>query len=199
MGIELTQRACRRIAAIRKGHDTRLIARFIQCDEGSPRHVHLAAHLQIGRRILDIERNGVNGLYIRRHIFPHAAIPSCQTLDETAVLIDEIHGKSVDLQLRDVLHMVCAKPCLHAAVKVPKLVRIECIRQREHGLSEAHLPEIIGRLPADTLRRGVRCHQLRICFFQIHQLPVHMVEFKIRDLRSVQHIVQVAMMAELFF
>ena len=147
MGIELTQRACRRIAAIRKGHDARLIARFIQCDEGSPRHVHFAAHLQIGRRILDIERNGVNGLYIRRHIFPHAAIPSCQTLDEAAVLIDEIHGKSVDLQLRDVLHMVCAKPCLHAAVKVPKLVRIECIRQREHGLSEAHLPEIIGRFP----------------------------------------------------
>ena len=74
MGIQLAKGPCCGVPAVGKGHEPRFIPFFVEGDEAFPGHVHFASHFHVGRRIFNVKGNGVNGLYIGRHVFPHPAV-----------------------------------------------------------------------------------------------------------------------------
>ncbi len=58
------------------------------------------------------------------------------------------------------------------------------------------LDEPLARLAADTLRGRVLSDQVRMIRFELLQLPQHGIVFAIGDLRRVEHVIKMLVMAQ---
>ena len=74
-----------------------------------------------------------------------------------------------------------------------EFLRIERIIETEHRNGEPYLGKPLGRLPSNPLRRGIRRPERRVLLLQPPQFGEEPVVLIVRDLRSVQYIVQMLM------
>src|SRR5208282_3561648 len=70
--------------------------------------------------------------------------------------------------------------------------------EREHWRGMLRLDESLPRLAPHTLRRRVRRYQLRMLRFEPLKLVHQLVEVGVRNLRIVQHVVAILVVANFF-
>lgn len=140
-------------------------------------------------RVVDLERNAVEGLEVFGHILAHKAIAPGRTPGKDAVGILQRHREAIDLVLHHVPGRCDCFP--HPAVKVPDLVQGEHILQGVHAHGVLHLGKGIVPRPADPERRAVGLDILGVLLFQVHEFMVDAVVFIIRYQRIIQNIILV--------
>ena len=105
----------------------------------------------------------------------------------TPVLVEQVHGEPVDLQLAQVRHLADVAP--HPLGPRPQVVRGEGVVQAEHALEVLVRRELGGELAADLLGGRVGRRQLRVRLLERQQLAPERVELPVRDDRRVEHVV----------
>ena len=114
----MAQRTCRCVSRVFK---RRFICEFLflaQLFKGLVGHIHLAAHFQVLRRVLELCRNIPNGCDILSNILAHHTVAPGRSTHQLAVFIFKAAGKTVDLGLHHIVGLHTG--LLHAAVKIPQ-------------------------------------------------------------------------------
>ena len=106
--IELAQRAGRGVAGIGKGLQLVVAALGIELGEGLDGHVHFAADFNMGRIVVDAQRNRPNRADVVRNVFADPSVAAGDAADELAVLVNEVDCQPVDFQLDDVFQRFAA-------------------------------------------------------------------------------------------
>ena len=199
--VELADRARGGVAWVGEGWLPGLGALLVQPGERRAREIDLTAHLHQRRRILDPERDGVDGPQVRRDLLPHLAVPAGRSARELTALVDERDGEAVDLRLADVfdlLHLGAGGGGQPANADVPgaQLLLVARIGQREHRLEVADLLELLERLRPHALGGRVRGAQLGVRGLQIPQLVEELVVLGVRDLGVVEYVVAVVVVLD---
>ena len=119
-------------------------------------------------------------------------------MSETAVLVREGDGQTVDLRLERELQPPGREPGLGHQLRHPgmpghQFVLILGVGQREHGLAMSDLPEGGQRLPTHTLRGRVGRDQLGVALLEGTKLPIQRVVVGVEDLRAIEDVVAVVM------
>ena len=186
-GVELAQRARRRVSGVGKERLSELFLRLVERFKAGARHIYLAPDDEPRRRVLQMQRNGAHGLEIFRHILADEPVASRRTADKLAVYILECHREPIDFWLNTVrsLRLVFSE----ALVKLPQLVIGKHVLQalQRHGV--AYLLELGQRLTAHTLGGRIRRDLLRVLCLQILESAELVVIVVVRHLRRVLHIV----------
>ena len=166
-------------------------------------HDDFAAHFK-SRRMADqrqflclqAQGYGANGPDVGGYVLAHLAVAARDAAHQLAVLIGERHGKAIQLQFRHVFHLVAARQFAHAAVKVAQVVNRIGVVEAHHGRRVAHLGEFRGGRASHALRRGVGRDELRMLEFEFLQALHQLVELEVGDLRIVEHVVAVLVVAD---
>ena len=96
-------------------------------------YINLPTDFQAVRRALQQrERDGLDGPQVLSDILAHSAVAAGGALDEYAVLISQIDGQTVDLQLADQFDVGVVDQALGAAHPVFQVLAVEGIAQAEH-------------------------------------------------------------------
>ena len=193
-GIQLAQRACRRIPGICHQRLSRLRPAGVDVLKYPSRHKDLSPHGK-AERFGKLQRNGIHRFEVLRHVLADHAVSPCSATDEHARLVGQRHRKTVDLRL----HRISGRNhlSLHAAAEVLRLLKGKHVRQRVHPHAVRHLFKFIQRLSSHPLGRGGGAVKLRILLLQPFQLGKHPVVFVIGDLRCVVHIIFFRMVGQL--
>ena len=106
------------------------------------------------------------------------------------------HRQPVQLVLTDVADLrSLARQLAHASIPVAQFLFAVYVVERQHRPRVRHLREAFFRLAAHALRRRIGRHQLRMLGLQRLQLPHQRIEIGIGNLRRIQPIVQMLMVA----
>ena len=101
--VKLLKRTRRRVARVGERFAPGLLLALVQLHEAVARHVHLAAHLQLLRRVVrQAERHGADGLHVVRDIVAHLPVAARRSLHEPASLVAERHRHAIHLRLHAV-------------------------------------------------------------------------------------------------
>src|SRR5207302_4974338 len=177
----------------------------VQLFERFPRHHHFPANLEIRsqlrffqRRSIHAQRHRPDRLHIRRHILARRTVSARHPAHQHAIFVLQRNAQPVELVLRNVLDFFLAAPLSHAPVPFAQRIIRKRVVQAQHRPT---VPLGLKTLPwraAHTHRRRIRCHQLRLCRFQLFQPLHHPVVCRVRDLRLIQHLIPVFVIAQLF-
>ena len=86
---------------------------------------------------------------------------------------------------------------MHAPLPVTQFFLVVRIVKREHRNRVGNFDKPLARLAPNTLRGRIRRDQLRMSGFELLQLVHQAVEFRIADLRIVEHVIAVLVMPNL--
>ena len=135
-GIELTQRARRRVARIGEEPLFRRSLARVERRKILMRHVDLAAHLQHGgRAVFERLGNVVERTDIRGHILALKSVAARRCVDEAAALIAQRAGEAVDFRLRgedEIRRVSKLEKAAHPRGEVDDLFVREDVAEREH-------------------------------------------------------------------
>ena len=163
---------------------------LVECGEVGDREVDLAAHLDAGghgagqglRNRLD--RPGVSG-----HVLADVAVASGRGAHETAVLVEEVDGQAIDLDLGRHLEVVDAGGLGHAGLPPGELLKGEDVVEGHHLGEVAYLGET-GVDAAPHAHRGrIGAAQLRVALLDLLDLTVHAVVVRVREGRRITVVV----------
>ena len=119
--------------------------------------IDLPPDFQAVRRPLQQRKGyGLDGPQVLGDILTHGAVAAGGTQDEYAVLIGQIHGQTVDLQLADQFKVGIVDQALGAAQPIFQVLAVEGVAQAEHRRRVGGLSETIGRGASHSLSRRVR-------------------------------------------
>ena len=159
-GILLPQRTGRRIAGIFEGRFVLKLLLFFQFKECRVRHIDFAAHLQKVRRVGQFVRDVFDGHDVLGHILAHNAVAAGRAAHELAHAVFKADRKTIDFRLDDILRLDAS--LAHAGVKLPQLVKRECVLQTLHLDGVRYLAEFAAGRAADMLCGRGRCDQLGV-------------------------------------
>ena len=204
LGVELANRAGGRVAGVHERREARLSPALVELGEIAQRHVHLAAHLDEGRRvgIVEPQRDRADRPDVVRDVLPDLAVAAGRAPLERAVSVDEAHREAVDLRLGHVLEIRILDPLPGKVVAHPgdpraQLVGRSRVREREHPLGMAHLLQVADRLAPDPLRRRVGRDQLWVLGLDRAELIDQPVVRIVPDLRIIEDVIPVTVVVEL--
>src|SRR6202011_485852 len=92
---------------------------------------------------------------------------------------------------------VSASKLMDSALPTPKFFGVIGVNERKHGGGMPNFNEPFSRLSSHPLRRGVAGDEFRTGGFEPLKFLHQQVELGIRNLRIVEHIILVLMMANL--
>ena len=187
-GILLPQRSGCCIAGIFKRRSTLQFLLGTQVLKSLVRHIHLAAHFQKLRRILEGLGNAADGTHVCGNILTHHAVTAGGGADKLPVLILQAARKTVDFDLHDIFR--CDPGLADTAVKVPQFVKRKRIQQAFHLDSMGHLGQLAAGGAAHLLGGRCCCDKLRKLRFQFLQFPRQGIVFKILQLRRILIVVK---------
>jgi hypothetical protein len=154
--VQLTQRACSRVASVRRRFAAGCDLRLVEPVEALEREEDLAADLDPSRRPVSAhpERDRGDRPEIHGHVLPALAVTSRRAARQDAVLVDEGNGRPVDLRLEHVRDGLVGAKALPDVVG-PLLERLagRDLLERAHRREVRHLREPLGRRRADALGR----------------------------------------------
>ena len=186
-GVELAQRARRRVSGVGKERLSELFLRLVERFKAGARHIYLAPDDEPRRRVLQMQRNGAHGLEVFRHIFADEPVASRRAADKLAVYILECHREPIDFWLNTVrsLRLIFSE----ALVKLPQLVIGKHVLQalERHLMTDLH--KLRKRRAADAPRRAVGQRILRVLRLKLLESAELVVIVVVRHLRRVLHIV----------
>jgi hypothetical protein len=125
---------------------------------------------------------------VERDVLAGAPVAAGEAPDQPAVLVDQAHRQTVDLELGEVVHIGPDLPG-HPIDPGAQLVGLEGVVEAEHPLEVVMRRELGGEPPADELRRRVRSGQRGPALLDLLQLAEEPVEGGVVDGRRVQHVV----------
>ena len=205
-GVELAQAAGGRVARVGEGGQPRGRARGVQLGERRQRQVHLAAHLDDGRRRHPLRRpqalrDRPDGAQVGGDVLADDAVAARRPLHEAAVLVGQGDREAVDLGLDDEGHLArCQALLLHhrAGAPVPggELVGAAGVRQAQHRPAVADLGEAPRRRRAHALRGRVGRAQRGVRRLQGLQLAHPVVVRRVVDRRRVEDVVGVVRLVD---
>ena len=200
--VELADRARGGVARVHERRLARRRAALVQRGEVSQRHVHLAAHLQQRRHVIDPQRDRADRAQVVRDVLPHLAVAARRPALQHAVAVDEADRQPVDLRLDHEPEprrgdALAREVRAHPLDPRPQLLLGARVRQREHRLQVRDLLQLAHRLAADPLGGRVGRAQLRMLGLDRAQLVQQRVVDVVADLRIVEHVVAMGVVFEL--
>ena len=153
---------------------------------------HLAADLDLGRVTGPAQpvRDALDGLDVVGDVLARTPVTAGQGPGQPAVLVEQVDGEAVDLQLAEVV--VRAGVGVTGGPRGPggQLLGREAVVEAEHPLEVVDRLELgRERRPADQLGRALRGAQRRVLLLQLVEPPDHPVVVGIADRRRVAHVV----------
>ena len=109
----------------------------------------------------------------------------------------QCNAQSVELEFRNVLDGKTSSQFANASIPGGQLVGGVCIIQAEHGAGVVHFFETLGRLASDSLGGRVGGQELGMLGFDSLELVHQRVVFGIGDLRCVEDVVEMFVVAQL--
>jgi len=204
LGVELADRAGGGVARVDEGLLAALALAGIQALEVVAPHVDLAADLDQRRRLAtQPQRDLADRAHVLRHVLAGLAVAARGRLHEHAVLVAQVDGQPVELQLRAVLHRrrIGVQPQLapHARVEGLRAAGggVGLGADRQHRQRVLHRRQAVEHLADHALGRRVRGQQLGVRGLDRLQFLEQAVVLGVRDLRRVEHVVEVGMVVEL--
>ena len=194
-GVFLPQAPGGGVARIFERRFAAVFLRGHQLGEHRALHIYLAAHLNIGEGLAQLQRDTAHGAQVFGDVLAHVAVAARGAAHEHAVFIFKRDRKPVDLGLHNVGSV--REPLAHAPVEIPQLLKGERVLQALHADLVPHLGKQALRLPAHARGGGVRPLILRVLCFQRQQLPLEHIVFVIRYVGGVFHVILVAVEIEL--
>ena len=196
LAVLLSQRARRRVARV---GEQRL---FVQLEFRVERvehgffHIHLAAHDQVRRCVLQMLRNVLDGLEVRGHVLADLPVAARRAADKLTVHILKRDRKAVDLVFDHVFRL--PHRALNAGVELGKLIERKYVLQTFERIGVRHLGKPAGCRAADPLGRGIRIRILRMRGLECTQFALHHIVLIIRNLGRILIIVFVIVIPQLF-
>ena len=173
LGVLLAQRAGGRVAGVGEGRLARLDEAGVEVGEGGGREEDLATDLDQSRHVITGQPLGhaLDGADVVGHVLAGAPVTSRQRPHEAALLVEEVDGESVDLELGEV---VGARADLALDALGPGLELLE-----GEGVVEAqHALDVVDGLEAgrergapDVLRRALGRAQRRVLLLERVEAP----------------------------
>ncbi len=124
-----------------------------------------------------------------RHVLPRATVAPRRGADQPAVLVEQVDGQPVDLELAQVADLRVTGVPPRALGPGRDLLLAERVVQAEHPLDVLDRRELGGVRPADGLGRALRRPQLGVRLLQPLQLADHPVVAAVADRRGVAQVV----------
>ncbi len=204
VGVEHPDAPGGRIARVGKAFSAFLFLLAVQFLKGPAGHDAFTADLEVGREAqllpllrIDPQGNGADGLHVGGHVFAGGAVAPGDAPDQRSILVKQRQAQSIEFVLRGVIDRLAPRPFPHPAVELAKLIEGGHIVQAQHHLAMFDLDEALPRLPAHPLRGGIRRHQARVPLLQLLEVLHQLVEFGVGDLRVIEHVVAVLVVADL--
>ena len=163
---------------------------LVECGEVGDREVDLAAHLDArgdgaGQGLRNrLDRPGVSG-----HVLADVAVASGRGAHETAVLVEEVDGQAVNLDLGRHLEVGNSGGLGHAGLPPGELLEGEHVVEGHHLGEVAHLGETGVDAAAHAHRGRVGTAQLRVSLLDLLDLAVHAVVVRVREGRRITVVV----------
>ncbi len=165
-------------------------------------HVDLASHLHQRRRVVDPQRDGADRAQIVRDVLADLAVAAGGTALEHAVAVEQADRQAVDLRLHDIveaglLDALSGQVVAHPLDPGAQLLGRAYVAEREHRLEVLDLFELAHRFAADPLGGRVGAQQGRVIALEGPQLVEQAIVGVVADLRVVEDVVAVRVVAEL--
>ena len=186
----LTQRSGGRVARVDESLFPGLNAGLVEGGEVGDREVDLAAHLDAGGNGTGQGlRDRGDGSRVGGDVFADVAVASGRGAHEAAVLVQEVDGQAVDLDLGRHLEVGDTGGLGHAGLPAGELLEGEHIVERHHLGEVAHFgePGVDAATHAHCGRVGAT--QLRVAFLNLLNLAVQAVVVRIREGRRITVVV----------
>jgi len=186
-------------AALRvgKGPEFGLAEPFVQLLEVVGAHVHLATHLErLGNVVTTkTQRDRLDRLEVPRDVLAGSSIAAGRSPDEHTVLVDEVDGDAVHLQLGRVCVDAGDEP-FGALPPCVQLFEREAVVQAHHRRAMPNGSELIRRRRSHPLRRRVGCHEIGMGLFDGHEIPDEGVVLRVGDLGIVERVITVRVIVD---
>ena len=190
VGVLLAQRAGGGVARVDEGFFPGLDAGLVEGGEVGDREVHLAAHLDArGHGAAQSLWDRGNGSRVSGHVLTDVAVASGRRAYETAVLVQEVDGQAVDLDLGRHLEVGDTRGLGHAGLPPGELIEGEHVVEGHHLSEVAHLGETGVDAAAHADRGRVGTAQLRVSLLDLFDLAVHAVIVRVREGRRITVVV----------
>ena len=187
--ILLAHRARRSVARVCQQRLLKQLALGVELRKHGVRHIDLAAHDELCRRIFKRQRQVSQRAQIFRHVLAGDTVAARRAAHEHTVFILERHGQTVDLRLDRVI-MRLRERTVHARAERAQLVKREHILQALERHLMVYLREGVERVAADVLRRRIGRGVLRVRRLELFEPAHKRVVFKVADLGRVLHVIE---------
>ena len=191
-GVLLAQRAGRGVARVGVGRLPRRDELGVELLERLDGEEHLTADLDPGRVVaaLELVRDALDRLDVVGHVLPRAPVAAGERAGEPALLVEEVHGQPVDLQLAQIVVCRGAGVAGHPRRPGGELLGREAVVETEHPLEVVDGGEVGGEDRATHLLRGaLGSAQLGIGLLELAQPPDQLVVLAVADGRRVLDVV----------
>ena len=200
-GIQLAQAPGGGVAGIGKQRFTLGMSLEVQCLEFVPVHEHLATNLQqpgnIGQRPQG-QGYSPDSAQVEGDVLASDAVAPGGTLNETPLLIDQLHRQAVQLGLGHILNGGIGPQCpAHPLIESLQLFLAHGVDQAEHGHPVADGSQLRLGHRSHALGGGVGRDELGVPGFQGLQLPHEGVVFGIGDGGAVVDVVTDVVLVDL--
>ena len=170
---------------------------LVQLVECGHRHVDLAANLHNRRRLTpQQQRHRADRAHVGGDVLADLTVAAGRRFDQAPILIGERDRQPVDLQLARVRIRFLAEEPDQTLLPCFEILQVLHVVEREHSLAVGHRGEQIGCGAPEPLRGRVRCHQLGMLGLDGLQLTEQRVELDVCDLRIIEDVVAVVVVAE---
>jgi hypothetical protein len=147
-GVELAQRASRRVAGIGEDLPSGRLLPIVEREKGGLRHVYLAPHLAALRHAPAGEplRDVFERLHVGGHILTFAAVATRRGAHQLPAFVEQRAGQAVDLGLGgecDLLVLRQAQKAAYAFDEFDDFLVGKGVAEREHRHRVAHLGEFL--------------------------------------------------------
>ena len=191
-GVLLAQGSRGGVAGVGERRLAGLDERGVEVGERLDREVDLAADLHPGRVVGAGEpvRDVLDRLDVVGDVLAGAAVAAGERPHQAAVLVEQVDGEAVDLQLAEVVEVGAVGVARDARRPGGQLLGAEAVVEAQHPLEVVDGTEV-GRedRPADLLGRAVRCPQGGVGLLELAQPPDDRVVLGIADGRRVLDVV----------
>ena len=202
--IEHTHRTRSRIACIHKDLPPNSLLLPVQRFESLLRHHDFAANFKCRRQLhffqhrrIHAQRNRPDGLHVWCHILARGPIATRNTARQYSILVLQRNTQPIEFVLRDVLDFLLPAAFPHTPVPIAQRLIRKRVVQAHHRSRVPHRRESFARRAAHAHRQRIWRHQFRMRGFQLLQPVHHPVVCRIRNLRLVQHVILVFVVAQL--
>ena len=150
------------------------------------REIDLPANLHArGNEATEAVWDRRNRQNVRGDVLANPSVSTSCSAHQYAIFVEQIHCKTVDLDLGEHVQVISARVIRHAQFPRGKLFKGENIVQTCHLLEVTNGGKSIGGCSSHTRRRRVRGAVLRIFRFKFFELTVELVIVRIREHRRI--------------